>query len=112
MSRYSFMCGCAAARGCTVLRGQAGGAERGQCGVIEGIRAWQRRASPDPAKDEPFEFLLFGGWLCHLRGEVARDDHDAFPVTHENVSGEDLCAGASDRHLHVDVMVEREVCGR
>jgi hypothetical protein len=94
------------------MRGQAGGAERAQCGVIRGIRAWQRRARLDPAEDEPFEFLLFGGWVCDLRGEVTRDDDDALLVAHEDVPGEDRDAGASDRHLHIDGVVEHKVSGR
>ena len=45
-------------------------------------------------------------------GEMGRQHHDAFPIAHDHVAGEDRGVAAADRHVDVEGLVHGQVRGR
>lgn len=77
--------------------------------LVRRIRAAQRPALLDALGDERFKLLLLGGvtgdFCCHF----ARHDDHAVHIGHHDIAGIHRHAAASDRHIHIDRMMLRQI---
>src|SRR3954468_2994341 len=81
--------------------------------VVGRIEPENRLSAAHALNDEGLEQVLAGGVERDLLGDVRRDYHDTFAVTHQDIAREYGNSAAADRHVEIDGVVLDQVgrCG-